>query len=151
MCPTILIGYSYEILFILFFLLQAHTGYLWKFLKTVNIYSIIKRANVDVTASNYTTESKQQTGRVTGFETLSYQAILAIKYQFRLKNDLFMKNIGHLKGLDCEGNNYASVSRQFVPFRTRQMRAHAIVVDDIIVYQLTAPHGPHVTVPVSPL
>lgn len=49
-----------------------HTGYSWKFVKTVNIYSIIKRANVDVTASYYTIESKQQTGRVTGFETLSY-------------------------------------------------------------------------------
>lgn len=32
----------------------------------------MKRVNLDVTASNYTIESKQQTGWVAGFETLSY-------------------------------------------------------------------------------
>lgn len=72
MWPTILIGYSYEIVFTLFFTLGPHRIFM-AILKTVNIvYSIMKRINLDVTASNYTTESKQQTGRVTGFETLSY-------------------------------------------------------------------------------
>lgn len=71
MCLTILISYSYEILFTLFFTVGPHRLFMaiWK---TVNIYSIMKTVNLDVTASNYTTVSKQQTGRVTGFETLSY-------------------------------------------------------------------------------
>lgn len=79
----------------------------------------MKKVNLDVTASNYTTESKQKNWMSHGFGNFKLLGYIGYKILDVAKNDLFMKNIGHLKGLDCKGNNYASVSRQFVPFRTR--------------------------------